>query len=223
VYQSLESAILSGHLQPGERLVEARIAEELNCSRTTVREAMLMLERQGLVVNNPRRGTYVTRLSQADALDLGYTRAVLESFAVTVGLQRIDEAVFVLLGQHLDAMATCNLPEDLPRLVQIDLAFHRVLVESSGSTRLMELWSSLNGQIGALFIRGIENQHAHTVDIVALHRQLVDALHTADPHIVQRTVLEHYVRLPHDSTIHGTAMLNTLQTIASNYVTGREP
>ena len=88
VYQSIETAILSGSIPPGERLVEARIAEELNVSRTTVREAILKLETQRLIVNNPRRGTYVTRLSEADALDLGYARAVIESFAVTIGLSQ---------------------------------------------------------------------------------------------------------------------------------------
>jgi DNA-binding GntR family transcriptional regulator len=181
-----------------------------------------MLERQGLVVNNPRRGTYVTRLSQADALDLGYTRALLESFAVTVGLPQLNQSVFAVLEEHLDAMGTCNLPDDLPRLVQIDLAFHRVLVECSRSTRLMELWSSLNGQIGALFIRGIEHQHAHTPDIVALHQQLIDALRSSEPQTIQRSVLEHYVRVPRPNAMQHEAMLNTLQTIATNYVSGSE-
>ena len=66
----------------------------------------------------------------------------------------------------------------------------------------MNLWSSLNGQIGALFIRGVENQHARTEDIVLLHKHLLDAVRTSDPGVVQRAVLGHYVRIPHDNARH---------------------
>src|ERR687887_1142702 len=93
VYRSLEEAILSGRMRPGERLVESWIAEYLKVSRTTVREALLMLERQGYVVSKPRRGTFVARLAREDALDLCYNRALLESFAVGAGYQRIDDGV----------------------------------------------------------------------------------------------------------------------------------
>lgn len=217
VFQSLETAILAGHIAPGERLVEARIAEELGVSRTTVREAFLMLERHGLVVNNPRRGTFVTRLSQADALDLGYARALLESFAITVGRARLDEPLIAQLQLQLDAMGTCTLPEELPRLVKIDLEFHRMLVETSGSRRLIELWSSLNGQIGALFIRGVENQHAQTADVVAMHQRLLDVISTGAPEQIQEAVFTHYVRLPADTPSNGGLMSQVIQTIAGHY------
>lgn len=222
VYHSLSSAILSGHIRPGERLIEARIAEELGVSRTTVRESLLKLERQGLVVNNPRRGTFVTRLSQSDALDLGYTRALLESFALTIGHTRINDQLIAQLETHLDEMGACALPEDVPRLVKIDLNFHRLLVETAGSGRIIELWSSLNGQIGALFIRGVEQQHANIDDVVALHRRLLDAIASPDPTFVQRAVLEHYVRLPGESADHKQAVLQTIQTIAASYMPGKQ-
>lgn len=220
VYQSLETAILSGSIPPGERLVEARIAEELNVSRTTVREAILKLETQRLVVNNPRRGTYVIRLSEADALDLGYARAVIESFAVTVGLPRLDEEDFIALEEHLAMMETCSLPADIPQLLRIDLAFHGLLVKNANSPQLLNLWSGLNGQIGALFIRGIESRHANTQDIVDLHRTLLEAVRTSDPGIVQHAVLEHYVRVPLRDAAHEAALLSTLQTIAPMYRVG---
>src|SRR5829696_8958520 len=70
VYRSLEEAILSGRMRPGERIVESWLSEHLAVSRTTVREALLMLERAGYVVSEPRRGTFVTRLPREEALDL---------------------------------------------------------------------------------------------------------------------------------------------------------
>src|SRR5215510_10834145 len=94
VYHSLEEAILAGRMRPGERLVEAWIAEQLQVSRTTVREALLKLEHEGYVVSKPRRGTFVTRLTREDALDLCYSRALLESFAIRAGYERIGSRMF---------------------------------------------------------------------------------------------------------------------------------
>ena len=94
VYHSLEDAILSGRICPGERLLESWIAELLQVSRTTVREALLKLEHEDYAVSKPRRGTFVTRLAREDALDLCYSRALIESFAVSSGYARIDAQVF---------------------------------------------------------------------------------------------------------------------------------
>src|SRR3954466_6692998 len=122
VYRSLEEAILSGRMRPGERIVEAWLSKHLEVSRTTVREALLMLEREGYVVSEPRRGTFVTRLAREEALDLCYTRALLESFAVGIGYQRIDEGILGCMAGCVDMMRRCRLPDDVPQLIQIDLA-----------------------------------------------------------------------------------------------------
>jgi GntR family transcriptional regulator, rspAB operon transcriptional repressor len=194
VYHSLEDAILSGRIRPGERLVETWIAQQLQVSRTTVREALLRLEHEGYAVSKPRRGTFVTRLAREDALDLCYSRALLESFAVSSGYACLDETLLGELESCLDRMSTCRLPGDVPALIQIDLAFHRPLIELGGSRRLVELWSSLNGQIGALVLTSLENQHASIGDVVAFHRQLLDALRSGDAQIAQQAVIDHYVR-----------------------------
>ncbi|MBA3943869.1 MAG: GntR family transcriptional regulator [Herpetosiphonaceae bacterium] len=217
VYQSLESAILSGQIKPGERLIEARLSNELGVSRTVVREAFLMLERQGLVVNNPRGGTFVTRLSQQEAYDLGYMRALLESFAVTVGHERIDEHIVSRLKSCIADMSSCRLPMEVPRLVHIDLAFHHILVDSAGSARLLDLWSSLNGQIGALYIRGLESQQAQIADVVELHEELLKSVCALDVAIGQRAVFEHYVRRPQADRSADAAILLAINAIAPSY------
>lgn len=193
VYHSLEEAILSGRMRPGDRLVESWISEQLGVSRTTVREALLMLERGGYVVSNPRRGMCVTRLATEDSLDLRSMRALLESFAVSTGYEHADEVLFGALERCCEQMLRCRLPDDVPTLIQIDLAFHRPLAELGGSRRLVELWSSLNGQMGALILSSIERKHAGIADVAALHRHLIDALRSGDRAIAQEAVIEHYV------------------------------
>jgi DNA-binding GntR family transcriptional regulator len=196
VSRTIEEAILAGTMRPGERLVEAAIAERLSVSRTTVREALLMLERQGLITSRPRRGTFVTRLSREEGLDMGFTRALLEGFAVGAGFERIDAQVLGRMEQLLEAMGACRLPADIPRLMQIDMDFHRPLVEAARSPRLLDLWSGLNGQIRALYLTTLESEHVQIAEIVAIHQLLIDAIRSGDPALAQRTVFQHYVRLP---------------------------
>jgi DNA-binding GntR family transcriptional regulator len=214
VYHSLEEAILAGRMRPGERLVEAWIAEQLQVSRTTVREALLMLEHEGYVVSQPRRGTFVTRLAREDALDLCYNRALLESFAVSTGYARIGQALLGTLDDCLDRMAECRLPDDVPTLIQIDLAFHRPLIELGGSRRLIELWSSLNGQIGALVLTSLENQHAGIDDVVEFHRRLLDALRSGDLQVAQQAVIQHYVRVENQDAARSARMQQVIDAIA---------
>src|SRR5215211_7272291 len=180
VAHSLEDAILAGRMRPGERLIETKLCDELGVSRTTLREALLMLERRGLVSSEPRRGTFVTRLAREDAVDLCRTRALLEAFALTSGYDRLDAATFAALDDLLTEMAALNFPEDVPRLIGIDLAFHRLLIRGAGAPRVVELWSSLDGQMSALILSSIEHHHAGIGDVVAFHRALLDAVRSGD-------------------------------------------
>jgi DNA-binding GntR family transcriptional regulator len=214
VYQSLEEAILTGQVLPGARLIETSIAEQLEVSRTTVREAFLMLERQGLVASEPRRGTFVTRLSREDALDLGYTRSLLEAFAVTVGYHRIDAEVLAALELLLDEMGECQLPEEFPRLVAIDLDFHAKLVGLADMPRLFELWSSLSGQIGALYIRGVEEMNLRSSDLEAMHRKLLDAILTG-PASGQLAIIQHYVREDGSRSTPGLSAQDILNVVSA--------
>ena len=193
------------------------IADHLEVSRTTVREALLMLERQGYVVSKPRRGTFVTRLAREDALDLCYTRALLESFAIRAGYEQIDRRMVGELARCIDQMRRCRLPEDVPHLIQIDLTFHRALIEVAESRRLIEIWSSLNGQIGALVLRSLEAQHANIDDVVAFHQKLFDALQSGDPYIAQQAVIAHYVREEERDAVRHTRMQQLIGTLAPAY------
>lgn len=196
VCKILEDAVLSGQVHPGERLLEASIAAQLEVSRTTVREAFLMLERRGLVVNQPRGGTFVTRLSPEDAFDLKVTRALLEGFAARLACPRIDARLIAELGELLRKMEACRLPDEFPAVLQIDLAFHGRLLERAGSRRLSDLWAGLNGQIGALMLLAVERRHATIGDLVDLHRRLLEAVRSRNPDTLQHAVIEHYVGAP---------------------------
>jgi DNA-binding GntR family transcriptional regulator len=153
-----------------------------------------MLERQGLVDTRPRRGTFVTRISSRDAQELCQARALLEAFALTVGRTHLDAAVLTRLQSQVDAMRRCGLPRDLPHLIECDLAFHQAIIELCAMPRLVELWTTLNGRIGAIILRSVEEQELRVDDVVALHAELLAALRQDDVAAMQQAVVHHYVR-----------------------------
>lgn len=197
VVKSLEAAILSGKIAPGERLVETGLCEAMAVSRTTVREALLLLERSGLVRSEPRRGTYVTRLSRAESLDLCVLRSLLESYAVTTGLRRLTTDTLEHMHQLLDELSRLIVPDDVPRIIEIDVAFHEHIIRCANSSELIRVWTSLNGKLSALFLGSLEHYDADIDDIVDLHESLLDALETGDPVVAQAAVVAHYVRDDH--------------------------
>jgi len=192
-YQSLEEAIFTGKLRPGDRLIEQQVCVELQVSRTTVREALLMLERTGLVQSLPRKGTFVTHLSPAAASDLCTARVLLEGYAIHAGFPRFNTKLFTELRRLTAEMNCCVLPRDVPRIMELDMAFHGLLVEHAQSPQLTELWSSLNGQMRALYLYYLEHFGVTTPDrIVMMHERLVEELSSQDLLQAQREVSAHY-------------------------------
>jgi DNA-binding GntR family transcriptional regulator len=104
-YAELRAAIVEDRYQPGHRLIEQTIASELGLSRTPVREALRMLEAEGLVVREPNRGAVVRPLSSTEVDDLYGLRIQLESYAVAVATQRATEAELVALRDAADAFS----------------------------------------------------------------------------------------------------------------------
>jgi len=193
VVRAIEEEILAGERRPGDRLTVIPLARRFGMSQSTIREALLTLEQRGLVKTNPRRGFFVTRLSAEEAVELCRMRALLEAYAVSVGLPALPNSALAELHLHVAAMGTCVLPGDLSRLIQIDLEFHRIIAEMGGSATLIEGWSNFNGRIGALIMRSVEANQLLIKDVVLYHQEVVDALATRLPALGRRAIILHYL------------------------------
>ena len=193
VVGSLEEAMLAGELRPGERLIETRLCDELGVSRTTLREALLTLQSRGLVRSEPRRGTFVNRLTRDESLDLCRARAMLEGYAVATGRDRLTDDDFRHMRDLVAELAACRFPRDIPRLIRIDLTFHGILMEAANSPVIHELWSSLNGRMSALILSSLEHHHADAGDIAEFHRVLLIALRGGSRARASDALVAHYI------------------------------
>jgi DNA-binding GntR family transcriptional regulator len=215
VVRSLSRAILSGELRPDDHLTVIPLAQEFGVSQSTTREALLMLEQRGLVRTDPRRGVSVTRLTKREAVDLCRMRALLEAYTITIGGAQIADATLDALHQQVAAMGECVLPKDLPQLIQCDLAFHQIIAELGDSETLLEVWSRLNGRIGALILRSVEEKNLLIADLVRYHSQVVEALATRNVEKGRRAIIQHYIRGQPDEQTQTDALNVAAQTVVA--------
>jgi DNA-binding GntR family transcriptional regulator len=135
----IREAIIEGRLEPGRRLKEEELARELGISRTPVREALLMLQAEGLVVATPNRGATVRVHAAPDLEDLYELRALLEGYAARRAAERIARRDLTLLRRSCDRFDRLDPGLDLRGVVRENLFFHNTILEVAASERLSEL------------------------------------------------------------------------------------
>ena len=179
VSDALRQAIRDGVLPPGERLMEIPLAEELGVSRTPIREAIRILEQEGLVVMIPRRGTYVADMSLKDVTEVFELRSILEELAAELAAERITNEEIEALEQHLVEIGNYMNENNLNKVVQADILFHEILYKASRNDRLVEMINNLREQ--TLRFRTLSmSQTGRLAKTWDEHRQLVEAISDRD-------------------------------------------
>jgi len=180
VLSSLRMAIITGKLASGTHLVEAALADKLHVSRGPVREALVRLEQEGLVVNYPYRGRFVAGLSADDIREIYSLRTLLESYAVELATGKLKAEhlghLKELLNQMIDLAAKAHFEE----LADFDLEFHRVFVAAAEHGRLLQMWESLKGVSHALIVITANLQPSIVEVITQAHSGLLEALASDD-------------------------------------------
>lgn len=145
--ETIRKRILSGELRPGTRLLEERLTEELDISRPPLREALRLLENEGLIERAPRRGAFVRTLTDRDVEEILPIRSALERVAFETGIPVTDPARLDPARVALEEMSRCARAEDRGALVQAGYAFHSALIRIAGNTRLEAIYASVQQQI----------------------------------------------------------------------------
>src|SRR5256886_8463962 len=136
IVELIRGRILSGDFVSGERLVETRLAADLGTSRGPIREALKQLAAEGLVREEPRRGTFVAAPTLEDARDLYDLRVAIEARAARLIIERGDPAAIATLRAALDELHEAVHASDLAQVTRADYGFHETLCRASGNGRL---------------------------------------------------------------------------------------
>ncbi|WP_165491127.1 GntR family transcriptional regulator [Lichenihabitans psoromatis] len=180
VIQKLVTAIISGVLKPGERLIETKVAADLGVSRGPLREALKVLTGQGLVVTSAGRGTRVAELSIADVENMSLLRAMLEGLAARqFAADASPESRSQLRDVYAEMLkaATDGRENDYKAL---DSRFHETMVVGSGNRFLVSSWQALRTLLYAYLARS-ELYHVQPTEVAGRHKAFLDALESGDP------------------------------------------
>lgn len=137
----LQQAIINGNIRPGERIVETRIAKELGVSQAPIREALRELELMGLIETVPFQGAFVKKLSKKDLWDTYQVRALLEGLAAKEAALKITKRELDRLEELTKRMESASQRGRVKEFVELNIAFHRQILEASGNKLLYKLWN----------------------------------------------------------------------------------
>jgi DNA-binding GntR family transcriptional regulator len=143
----LREAIVTGRLQPNERLIESDLAGSLGVSRSVVRAALVRLEHEGLVEHERHRGARVRLVEQSEAVEILEARAVLEGLAARLAARRRTPDDVLELQAILDKMQRLRDADDLLGVSDENAGLHRRLVQISGHATAARLIGALNSQM----------------------------------------------------------------------------
>jgi len=187
VANRLRSEVSSGFLVPGQRLRQEEIANRLGVSTTPVREALRILQAEGLVQLDPHRGVQIFEPTPEDLTDIYDIRGVLEVLAIAGAVSRIDNGTFTKLGEMIDAMDSVQDPSEW---LKLNRAFHFTIYEASGRTRLLELISNLE-ILSSGYVRMIVPSTLDSGRARVQHQLILDACQAGDVDGAQQATRDH--------------------------------
>ncbi len=203
IAQVLRTLIVTGDLNPGDRIVESRVAKQLGVGQPTVREALVQLEHQGLVARKMKQGCVVTVLTREEISQICRIRAELEVLAVELAVENASDVDIQQLVVQTERMKTAAEARDISDFFTHDLVFHEILWELSGNAFLPRALAPLMLPLLAfLFIRNLRHHsHIDLIESAAAHMDIVEAILTRDKEHA-RKVLQQKLQMFYDQHVN---------------------
>ncbi len=188
VVESIREAVLSGELQPGDRLEQDKLAERFSVSQTPVREALRQLEAEGIVDYNPHRGVRVAEVNLRDVREIYLIRGTLEALATRLAVPYLNSAQITRLRSLLDQMDEAIAQGQLQKLRKLNYEFHMIIYRAPDMPQLLHIirslwtkfpWDTLNVIPGRAQMSVLE------------HRKLVQAIEDGNARLAAQLMQEH--------------------------------
>jgi DNA-binding GntR family transcriptional regulator len=138
VYERIREAIIQQVLPPGHRLVQSKLADDLQVSLVPVREALKTLEAEGLVSIIPRRGAFVTEISLKDLADLYFARQLIEGETAYYAVEHLTEDDFSSMEALGQQMREATGHEDMHEFMRLNRSFHMTIYRALNNTHLLQ-------------------------------------------------------------------------------------
>lgn len=190
VVEALRAAIISMELAPGSALDRAELAQGFGVSQTPVRDALMRLSEEGLVLIRAQYTTQVSRIDVPAAREAHVLRRAVEIEIARQLASAHDEAVIGELRQQLALQAELAAKKDFIGFIAADKAFHRLMYEAAGLPRLWSVVVRMSGHVDRLRLLHIPTA-GKTEQILDAHLGILEAIAARDVEAAQRAVREH--------------------------------
>lgn len=184
----IREAIIRGKLHSGERLSEPSLASEFGVSRSPVREALVRLESEGLVLRQANRGFFVWSPVEEDVDEIFSLRVMMESLAVELVIHKLNDQDFVQLEAMHARQQSLVENNDYLELTREDRQFHDYCINRSGNSRLAGMWRQIMSQWEVITFRRMVYYSTVSETVLSDHRNILDTLRTGD---VNKTIALH--------------------------------
>jgi DNA-binding GntR family transcriptional regulator len=192
VVDRLREAILRGLFPPGNRLREEQLAEALGVSRGPIRNALLQLEREGMVVRRPNRGAMVAQLSRADLEEVYSIRVAIEPVACAWATRNAVSRDLAEMQAIIDSYSKLTTRVTVQEAADADLGFHDVIYAAARNKRLLRLWQDLRPQVYVfLLARTYVRKREFREIMIARHGQILSAISERDETRARKLAAEH--------------------------------
>lgn len=190
VFHTLREAILKGELKPGERLMELQLAAKLGVSRTPIREAIRMLEQEGLAVTIPRKGAEVAKMTEKDMEDVLQVREALDELAATIACELITREELEELKRTMLEFEESTKTGDVKRIVEADVRFHDIIYKATDNPKLVSMLNNLREQMYRYRLEYIKDEKNHPI-LIKEHSEIVEGLTKKDKALVTAAMHDH--------------------------------
>lgn len=190
VFRTLRQSILMGELKPGERLMEIHLANRLGVSRTPIREAIRMLELEGLVTMIPRRGAEVAQITEKNLRDVLEVRRALDALAVELACERITDEEKKALAAACSEFEQAAGTKDAKTITQADVKLHDIIVKAAGNERLTRLVNDMSEQMYRYRFEYIKDETKHQ-SLIEEHRIIYKSIIECDKKTASEAVKTH--------------------------------
>ncbi len=192
VSRILSESILEGILKGGDKLVEAQLQKQFNISRSPLREAFRNLEKKGLVVITPRKGTFVRKITRKDIEDNFPVRATLEGLAARLALKNLKKTGLGDFRQALEKMELAVKKNDTKSYWKHHVSYHEIFIKASGNEVLINTLKTL--RMHSLWYRFSYQYYREDLSkSLSVHQSIFDMFQDrlTDPKMLEEAVKYH--------------------------------
>ena len=198
---AMRDAIVSGRLRPGERIRERELGASLQVSRSPLREAIRILETEGLVTTVAHRGACVSELTREDLRHTTELRVMVETFAVRLTVDRLPASTIETMEQQIEAARRRNLEPDANRELDHSLVFHDLFVQACGNPKLIQIHEVVKRHMRRYQLFAF-SQLGRADRATAEHAEILEAFRQRDVAAIERLVVLHLQRVSDEIAPH---------------------